>query len=146
QQIENGFKLYMKQHGDTVAGRKIEIVRRDTGGPNPDVAKRLAQELVIRDKVDILTGFTTTPETFGGAAISAEAKKFMVSMNGTGSTVTEKSPYIVRSSFTLPQVAEAFGKWAATKGKIKRSYTMVTDFGPGIDGETYFQKAFKENG
>ena len=70
----------------------------------------------------------------------------MVSMNGTASTITEKSHYIVRSSFTLPQVADALGKWAATKGKIKRSYTMVADFGPGIDGEQYFQKAFKENG
>src|SRR5499427_3658296 len=68
QQIENGFKLYIKQHGDTVAGKKIEIIRRDTGGPNPDVAKRLAQELVIRDKIDILTGFTTSPETFGAVA------------------------------------------------------------------------------
>lgn len=146
QQIENGFKLYMKLHGDTVAGRKIEIIRRDTGGPNPDVAKRLAQELVVRDKVDILTGFTTSPESFGAADVSAEAKKFMVSMNGTASTLTEKSPYIVRSSFTLPQIAQALGAWAATKGGIKKSYTMVTDFGPGIDGEVWFQKAFKENG
>lgn len=146
QQIENGFKLYMKQHGDTVAGRKIEIIRRDTGGPNPDVAKRLAQELVVRDKVDILTGFTTSPESFGAADVSAEAKKLMVSMNGTASTLTEKSPYIVRSSFTLPQIAQALGAWAATKGGIKKTYTMVTDFGPGIDGEVWFQKAFKENG
>lgn len=146
QQIENGFKLYIKQHGDTVAGRKIEVLRKDTGGPNPDVAKRLAQELVVRDKVDILTGFTTSPESFGAAGISAEAKKFMVSMNGTASTLTEKSPYIVRSSFTLPQVAEALGVWAATKAKIKQVYTMVTDFGPGIDGEQSFQKAFKEHG
>src|SRR6187455_3785811 len=129
-QIDNGIKLYMKQHGDKVAGKKIEIIRKDSGGPNPDVAKRLAQELVVRDKVDILTGFTTSPETFGAVSISAEAKKFMVSMNGTASTVTEKSPYIVRSSFTLPQVAEALGRWAATKGKIKRAYTMVTDFSP----------------
>jgi branched-chain amino acid transport system substrate-binding protein len=146
QQIENGFKLYMKQHGDTVAGRKIEIIRRDSGGPNPDVAKRLAQELVVRDKVDILTGFTTSPESFGAAGVSAEAKKFMVSMNGTASTLTEKSPYFVRSSFTLPQIAEALGGWAATKAGIKKTYTMVTDFGPGIDGEVWFQKAFKERG
>jgi len=146
QQIENGFKLYIKLHGDTVAGRKIEIIKKDSGGPNPDVAKRLAQELVVRDKVDILTGFTTSHETFGAVSISAEAKKFMVSMNGTASTVTEKSPYIVRSSFTLPQVAEALGRWAATKGKIKRAYTMVTDFSPGIDGEQFFQKGFKEHG
>jgi branched-chain amino acid transport system substrate-binding protein len=146
QQIENGFRLYMKLHGETVAGRKIQIIRKDSGGPNPDVAKRLAQELVVRDKVDVLTGFTTSPETFGAVGVSAEAKKFMVSMNGTASTVTEQSPYIVRSSFTLPQVAEALGRWAATNAKIKQVYTMVTDFGPGIDGEQYFQKAFKEHG
>src|SRR5882672_3253377 len=76
-QIDNGIKLYMKQHGDTVAGKKIEIIRKDTGGPNPDVAKRLAQELVVRDKVDILAGFTLTPEALGASGISAEAKKFM---------------------------------------------------------------------
>src|SRR6185437_16538870 len=73
-QIDNGIKLYMKQHGDSVAGKKIEIIRKDTGGPNPDVAKRLAQELVVRDKVDILAGFTLTPEALGAAGIATEAK------------------------------------------------------------------------
>ena len=142
-QIDNGIKLYMKQHGDTVAGKKIEIIRKDSGGPNPDVAKRLAQELVVRDKADILAGFTLTPEALGAAGISAEAKKLMVDMNAATSIVTEKSPYIVRVSLTLPQIGETLGTWAATKGKIKKAYTMVTDFGPGIDAETAFQKAFK---
>ncbi|HET7164654.1 MAG TPA: ABC transporter substrate-binding protein [Pseudolabrys sp.] len=145
-QIDNGIKLYMKQHGDTVAGRKIEIIRKDSGGPNPDVAKRLAQELVVRDKADILAGFTLTPEALGAAGISAEAKKLMVDMNAATSIVTEKSPYIVRVSLTLPQIGETLGTWAATKGKIKKAYTMVTDFGPGIDAETAFQKAFKAGG
>src|SRR4249919_1114051 len=140
-QIDNGIKLYMKQHGDTVAGKKIEIIRKDSGGPNPDVAKRLAQELVVRDKADILAGFTLTPEALGAAGISAEAKKLMVDMNAATSIVTEKSPYIVRVSLTLPQISETLGTWAATKGKIKKAYTMVTDFGPGIDAETAFQKA-----
>jgi branched-chain amino acid transport system substrate-binding protein len=142
-QIDNGIKLYMKQHGDTVAGKKIEIIRKDTGGPNPDVAKRLAQELIVRDKADILAGFTLTPEALGASGISAEAKKLMVDMNAATSIVTEKSPYIVRVSLTLPQIGETLGTWAATKGKIKKAYTMVTDFGPGIDAETAFQKAFK---
>src|SRR6187551_2290207 len=75
-QIDSGIKLYMKQHGDTVAGKKIEFIRKDTGGPNSDVAKRLAQELVVRDGVDILAGFTLTPEALGAAAVSEEAKKF----------------------------------------------------------------------
>src|SRR5689334_18386255 len=80
-QIDNGIKLYMKQHGDTVAGKKIEIIRKDTGGPNPDVAKRLAQELIVRDKADILAGFTLTPEALGAASVADEAKKLMVDMN-----------------------------------------------------------------
>jgi branched-chain amino acid transport system substrate-binding protein len=145
-QIDNGIKLYMKQHGDKVAGKKIEIIRKDTGGPNPDVAKRLAQELIVRDKADILAGFALTPEALGASGISAEAKKFMVVMNAATSIITEKSPYIVRVSLTLPQIGETLGHWAATKGKIKKSYTMVTDFGPGIDAENAFQKAFKAAG
>jgi branched-chain amino acid transport system substrate-binding protein len=145
-QIDNGIKLYMKQHGDTVAGKKIEIIRKDTGGPNPDVAKRLAQELVVRDKVDILAGFSLTPEALGAASISAEAKKFMVDMNAATGIVVSKSPYMVRTSFTIGQVADTLGTWAATKGGVKKVYTMVSDFGPGIDAEQYFQKAFKAAG
>jgi branched-chain amino acid transport system substrate-binding protein len=145
-QIDNGIKLYMKQHGDKVAGKKIEIIRKDTGGPNPDVAKRLAQELVVRDKVDILAGFTLTPEALGAASVSAEAKKFMVDMNAATSIVTEKSPYIVRVSLTLPQISGTIGKWAATKGGAKKAYTMVSDYGPGLDAEKWFQSAFKDAG
>ena len=103
-QIDNGIKLYMKQQGDKVAGKKIEIIRKDTGGPNPDVAKRLAQELVVRDKVDILAGFALTPKALGAADVATEAKKLMVDMNAATSVVTEKSPYIVRTSLTMPQI------------------------------------------
>src|SRR4026207_1285271 len=81
-QMDNAIKLYIKQKGDTVAGKKIELIRRDTGGPNPDVAKRLAQELVVRDKVDILAGFTLTPEALGAAGISPGAQKLQVGMEG----------------------------------------------------------------
>ena len=101
-QMDNGIKLYVQQHGDTVAGRKIEIIRRDTGGVAPDVAKRLAQELVVRDNVDILAGFSLTPEALPVADLSAEAKKFMVVMNAATSIITTKSPYIARVSVTLP--------------------------------------------
>jgi len=145
-QIDNGIKLYMKQHGDTVAGKKIEIIRKDTGGPNPDVAKRLAQELVVRDKVDILAGFTLTPEALGAASVSEEAKKLMVVINAATSIVTTKSPYIVRVSLTLPQIADTLATWAVKKGGTKKAYTMVSDYGPGIDAEGAFQKAFKEAG
>ena len=145
-QMQNGVKTYMKEHGDTVGGKKIEMIVKDSGGMAPDVAKRLAQELVVRDKVDILAGFVLTPNALAAGDVSAEAKKFMVVMNAATSIVTTKSPYMVRSSVTLPQVAETFGTWAANKGGIKKSYTMVTDYGPGHDFEAGFQRAFKEAG
>lgn len=145
-QIDMGIKLYMKQHGDTVAGKKIEIIRKDTGGPDAAAATRLAQELVTRDGADILAGFTLTPEALGAASISAKAKKFMVNMNAATSVVITKSPYMVRTSVTLPMIASTMGTWAATKGGVKKAYTMVADFGPGIDAEKWFHKAFKDAG
>src|ERR1044072_6219282 len=112
-QLDNGIKLYVKQHGDTVAGKKIEVIRKDVGGIAPDVAKRLAQELVVRDKVDILAGFALTPNALAAGDVSAEAKKFMVVMNAATSIVTTKSPYMARTSVTPPQLNEPFGTWAA---------------------------------
>jgi branched-chain amino acid transport system substrate-binding protein len=144
-QLDNGVKTYMQQKGDSVAGRRIEIIRRDTGGVAPDVAKRLAQELVVREKVDILAGFVLTPNALAAADVSAEAKKFMVVMNSATSIITTKSPYMVRSSVTLPQVAETFGTWAAKTG-VKKTYSMVTDYGPGHDFEGGFHRAFKAGG
>src|ERR1041385_5958105 len=145
-QLLNGAKTYMKMHGDTVAGKKIEIITKDTGGVAPDVSKRLSQELIVRDGVDILAGYVLTPNAMAAGDVSAEAKKFMVVMNAATSVVITKSPYMIRTSVTLPQVMETFGTWAATKGKIKQSYTMVTDYGPGIDAEGAFQSAFKAAG
>src|SRR5262245_1073928 len=133
-QMDNAIKLYVKQHGDTVAGRKIELIRKDTGGIAPDVAKRLAQELVVRDNVDILAGFVLTPNALAAGDVSAEAKKFMVVMNAATSIITTKSPYMVRTSVTVPQLNETFGAWAHRKG-IKKAYTMVSDYGPGHDAE-----------
>jgi branched-chain amino acid transport system substrate-binding protein len=144
-QMDNGIKLYMKQKGDTVAGKKIELIRKDTGGPNPDVAKRLAQELVVRDGVDILAGFTLTPEALAASDVSAQAKKFMVIMNAATSIITTKSDYSARTSMTLPMVGETLGNWAAKNG-TKKAYTMVSDFGPGHDAEGAFQRAFKAAG
>jgi branched-chain amino acid transport system substrate-binding protein len=145
-QIDNGIKLYMKKHGDTVAGKKIEIIRKDTGGIAPDVAKRLAQELITRDKADIITGFALTPNALAAADISAEAKKFMVVMNAATSIITTKSPYMARTSVTTPQLNETFGNWAVTKGGIKKIYTMVSDYGPGHDAEGAFHTGFKNAG
>ena len=108
-QMDNGIKLYMKQHGDTVAGKKIELIRKDTGGIAPDVAKRLAQELIVRDKVDMLAGFALTPNALAAGDVSAQAKKFMVIMNAATAIITTKSPYMVRTSFTVPQLNQTLG-------------------------------------
>jgi len=144
-QMDNAIKLYVKQKGDTVAGRRIELIRKDTGGVAPEVAKRLAQELVVRDKVDILAGFILTPNALAASDVSAEAKKFMVIMNAATSIITTRSPYSARTSVTPPQLNESFGTWARKTG-IRRIYTMVSDFGPGIDAEGAFHRAFREAG
>jgi branched-chain amino acid transport system substrate-binding protein len=144
-QADNGIKLYMQQHGDTVAGKKIEIIRKDTGGIAPDVAKRLAQELIVRDKVDLLAGFSLTPNALAAADVSAQAKKFMVVMNAAASIVTTKSPYMARVSFTLPQLNEPLGIWAYNNG-VRKVYSMVADFAAGHDAEAAFQGAFKAAG
>src|SRR5947209_15966973 len=144
-QMDNAIKLYVQQNVDTVAGKKLEFIRKDTGGIAPDVAKRLAQELIVRDKVDILAGFLLTPNALAAGDVSAEAKKFMVVMNAATSIIITKSPYMVRTSVTLPQVMDTFGTWAAKSG-IKKSYTMVTDYGPGHDSEAAFTRAFKAAG
>ena len=145
QQILGGMKAYMKQHGDTVAGKKIEIVQKDTTGPAPDVAKRLAQELVTRDNVDFLVGFGLTPNALAVAPVATEAKKPMIIMNAATSIITTKSPYIVRVSMTLPQITQPMAQWAAKNG-IKKVYTVVADYGPGLDAEAAFTKAFKAAG
>ena len=103
-QMENAINLYVKQNGDTVAGRKIEFIRKDTGGVAPDVAKRLAQELVVRDNVDVLGGFILTPNAMAAGDVSSEAKKFMVVMNAATSIITTKSPFMARTSVTIPQL------------------------------------------
>jgi branched-chain amino acid transport system substrate-binding protein len=144
-QSDNGLKLYLKQHGNKLAGRDVEIIRKDSGGINPPVAKRLAQELVTRDNVDLLTGFQLTPNALAAADVSAEAKKFMVILNAGTAIITTKSNYIARVSFTLPQLNQTLATWAAQHG-LKNAYTLVTDYGPGIDAEAAFLKGFKEAG
>src|ERR1700704_6452208 len=142
-QLDNAIKLYVKQHGDTVAGKKLEFIRKDTGGIAPDVAKRLAQELIVRDKVDILAGFLLTPNALAAGDVSEQGKKFMVVMNAATSIITTKSPYMVRTSLTTPQLNASLGEWAYKTG-IRNVYTMVSDYGPGIDAEGAFSQAFKQ--
>jgi branched-chain amino acid transport system substrate-binding protein len=144
-QIDNGIKLYMKQNGDTVAGRKIELIRKDSGGVAPDVAKRLSQEVIVREGAEVLAGYDLTPNALAAADVSAQAKRFMVNMNAATSVITTKSPYMVRTSFTVYQLNEALGAWAYKNG-VRRAYTLVSDFGPGHDGEAAFHKGFKDAG
>lgn len=144
-QMESGIKAYMKQHGDKVAGKKVEIIIKDTTGPVPEVAKRLAQELVVRDKVDFLAGFGLTPEALAVAPIAEQAKKPMIIMNAATSIITTKSNYIARVSMTLPQVSGPMATWAV-KNNVKRVVTLVADYGPGIDAETAFKTNFVGGG
>ena len=144
-QMDNGIKLYLREHGEQVAGKRIELIRKDTGGIAPDIAKRLAQELIVRENVDLLAGFALTPNALAAADVSAQAKKFMVTMNAATAIITTKSPYMVRTSFTVPQLNETLGAWAYRNG-IRTVYTMVSDFGPGHDGEAAFHTGFKDAG
>jgi branched-chain amino acid transport system substrate-binding protein len=141
-QVDAAINLFMKRHGDVVAGRKVEIVRRDTTGPAPDVARRLAGELVTREKVDILTGIDFTPNAVAIAAISTEAKIPVFSMNAGSSVFLPKAPYGARFSFSVPQLAMPLASWAAGNG-IKSVYSLVADYSPGLDGEKAFQSEFK---
>ena len=144
-QIDKSVKLYMKQNADKLPpGVKIELIVRDDGGPNPDTGKRLTQELIVRDKVNFLTGYIWTPNTAASAPLLTESKTPLVIMNAAASVLTTMSPYIVRASLTLWQSGYEMGKWASTK--YKRAYTMVTDFVPGHDAETAFIKGFRDGG
>jgi branched-chain amino acid transport system substrate-binding protein len=143
-QIEAAVKLYMTENGSTVAGKKIELIVKDDTNV-ADVTKRLAQELVVNDGVKIIAGFGLTPLAMAAAPISAQAKVPQIVMAAGTSVVTEKSPYIVRTSFTVPQKAATIGSWAAKNG-IGNVYSMVTDFAPGHDAEKWFKDGFTKAG
>lgn len=145
-QMDNAIRLWVKLNGDTIAGRKVEFIRKDTGGIAPDVAKRLAQELVVRDNVDILAGFVLTPNAMAAGDVSQQTKKFMVVMNAATSIITTKSDFMVRTSLTTPQLNGPLGTWAVQKAGVKKLYSMVSDFGPGLDAERAFVDAFKAAG
>ena len=140
-QIQHGIDLYMAEHGDTVAGRKVKLIVKDDTGMAPQIAKREAQQLLINDKVDILAGFDLTPNAFSVAPLATEAKVPMVVLNAATSSITEKSPNIVRVSMTLPQDTAPMAQWAYANG-IKKVYTLVADYGPGHDAEAQFKKTF----
>jgi branched-chain amino acid transport system substrate-binding protein len=143
-QIEAAARLYMQQNGDTVAGKKIQLIVKDDTSL-PDVTRRLAQELVVNEKVNVLAGFGITPSATATAPIATQSKTPQVVMAAATSSITEASPYIGRTSVTLPLVAVALADWAPKNG-IKKVVTLVSDYGPGIDAEKYFKERLQFNG
>ena len=143
-QIEAAVRLYMAQNGDTVAGKKVQVILKDDQAV-PDVTKRLAQELVVNDKVNVLAGFGVTPAALAAAPIATQSKTPEIVMAAATSSITQASPYIVRTSFTVPQAAVALADWAPKNG-IKKVVTLVSDYGPGIDGEKFFTDRLTFNG
>jgi branched-chain amino acid transport system substrate-binding protein len=143
-QMEAGARLYLAQHGSTVAGRRIELVVKDDGGV-ADNTRRVAQELITSEKVDVLAGFGLTPLALSVSQLITQAKVPAVVMTAATSGIVNASPYFVRTSLTLPQSATAMAEWAS-KNKIKRAVTLVSDYGPGLDAEKYFKNRFLLNG
>jgi branched-chain amino acid transport system substrate-binding protein len=143
--LEKGIKLYDKLHQNELQGVKVELVERDDTGANPETAKRLAQELVTRDHVNLLTGFVWSPNFMSVAPVATEAKIPAVSLNAAAIQAVGLSPYMVRTSFTLTQQAYPLGKWAAKQG-YKKAYTAASDYAPGNEGADAFAKSFTEAG
>ncbi len=146
-QIDKGLSLYVKEHEkDLPPGTKVELIRRDDTGPNPETAKRLAQELITRDHVNFLTGVVWSPNALAIAPLTAEAKVPFIVSNAAAVTVPRLSPYVARVSFTLWQECLPLGTWAAQKGGLKKVYVAVSDFAPGHEAAQAFTKGFKDAG
>lgn len=144
-QFDAGVALYLKEHEGKIAGRRVEIVRKDTAGPAPDAAKRIAQELVVRDKVSVLTGLDFSPNAYAVGTIATQARIPTLVMNAASSAITTSSPYIARLSFTVQQVTEPMARWMLKDG-VKEAYTVVADYASGQDAEAAFKKAFTAGG
>jgi branched-chain amino acid transport system substrate-binding protein len=143
-QISAAVRLYQQEHGSTVAGKKVEVIVKDDGAV-PDNTKRLAQELIVNDKVSVIAGFGVTPAALAAAPLATEAKVVEVVMAAGTSIITERSPYITRTSFTLPQSSVIIADWAAKNG-IKKVVSIVSDYAPGADAEKSFSERFKAAG
>jgi branched-chain amino acid transport system substrate-binding protein len=143
-QIDAAVKLYMQQKGDTVAGKKIQLIVKDDTGV-ADVTKRLAQELIVNDKITVMAGFGLTPLALSPAPLATQGKVPAVVMAAATSTITEASPYIVRTSFSQPQASGPMGDWAAKNG-MKKVVTVVSDYAPGVDAEKAFSEGFTKAG
>ncbi len=143
--VDAAFAAYQKQHGDTAGGRKIEFLRRDTTGPNPDIVRRLVQELISRDKVELLCGIEFTPNALAAAGLSTQAKVPLLIVNAATTEILTNAPYTARFGFTTAQIVTPFAKWAAQNG-YHDVYAIYTDYGPGIEAGNAFKKAFAEAG
>lgn len=141
-QYQNGIKVFQALHGMAAVGLPVNLVYRDDQGPDSgDLSRRLTQELILRDKADVILAYSFTPNAMASASLLNEAKKPALIINAATAAITEKSPWFVRTSFTLPQVAYVLGKYAGEHG-IKTVYSIVSDYGPGLDAETWFAKGF----
>jgi len=145
-QFRMGVEAFQKVHGNSVNGHRIEVIYRDVGGVNPARTRQHAEELILRERVRFLTGFTMTPNTLAVAEIANETKIPVVIMNAATGMITRQSPYFVRASMTIPQYVRPIGTWAAKEGGIKTAYTIVSDYAPGHDAEIYFSQGFEEHG
>jgi len=143
-QIDAAIRLYIAQHGDSVAGKKVQVIVKDDAAV-ADASKRLAQEMIVKDKVNFLVGFGVTPTAFAVSPLATEAKIPQIVMVAGTSSITERSPYVVRTSFTLAQSAVIMADWALKNG-VKNVVSMVSDFAPGIDAENFFKGEFLKGG
>src|SRR5437667_7655925 len=143
-QIDNAVKLDQQQNGSAVAGKKVEVLVKDDGAV-PDNTKRLAQELIVNDKVNIIAGFGVTPAALAAAPLATQAKVPEVVMAAGTSIITERSPYIARTSFTLPQSSVIIADWAVKNG-IKKVATLTSDYAPGNDALNFFKEHFAAGG
>lgn len=144
-QFDDGIALWLDEHGGKLAGHPVEIIRKDAPGAQPDLAKRLAQELVVKDKVNFLAGLDFSPNAYAVGAVAQTAKIPAIVMNASSSAITTKSPYVARVSFTVQQVSDPMARWALKNG-ITKVYTVVADYASGADAESAFEKAFTAGG
>lgn len=144
-QFDAGMNIYLEQNEGKLGGRSVEIIRKDTGGAAPDNARRFAQELISRDKVDVISGLDFSPNVYAIAPVINRAKVPTLVMNAASSAITEASPYIARLSFTVQQVSAPMAEWLAANN-VKKIYTVVADYASGVDAEEAFKKAFEAKG
>lgn len=144
-QTDAAIAVWMKQHGDTIAGRKVEIIKRDDGGIAPDTAARLAQELIVQDKIQVLLGAVYTPNAIALARVSTQAKIPFFNINAATSNIVKNAPYSTRYGFTTAAAVTPYARWAFFQG-VKTCYVMYQDYGPGIDAGNAFIKSFEASG